>query len=421
MLEPPIPINESVRIKSLHELNILDTPPEARFDRITKIAKILFDVPIAIVSLIDVNRQWFKSCIGLDERETPRGISFCGHAILENDILIVEDAKNDERFLDNPLVTGPPYIRFYAGRPIKGPNNNNLGTLCIIDMYPRKLSKADKSVLNDLAIWVENEFKNIKLTNELKIMTEQLQKVEKILLEKNITLEKQIEEKSIELIKKEKMVLVGTMASRIAHDLKNPLTNIMLISDLLSQQLEDKMDDQMKSKCKTLKKSISNMSMIIGDVLDFVRTSNLNVTKNSVKKLLENVVNNINADNSVNIILPTNDLTISCDGRKLEAVFANLIMNSIQAIYNSGHIEIGIKESSNNAVIDIQDSGPGIPEDVLQKIFEPLFTTKTHGTGLGLGICKSIIKQHGGTISVKNNPTVFTITLPIHQKINQIF
>ncbi len=417
MLEPPIPINESIRIKSLHDLNILDTPPEERFDRITKITKIIFDVPIALVSLVDVNRQWFKSCDGLNERETSRGISFCGHAILKNDILVIEDAKTDKRFLDNPLVTGPPYIRFYAGRPIKGPNNNNLGTLCIIDTSPRKLSKADKSVLNDLATWVENEFKNIKLTNELKIITVQLQKVEKILLEKNIALEEEIKEKSYELIKKEKMAAVGTMASRLAHDLKNPLTNIKLISELLSQQLEDKMDEKMKSKCIMLKKSISNMSMIISDVLDFVRTSDLNLSQNSTKKLFESVVNNIGADESIKISLPKNDVLVYCDGRKLEAVFANLIMNSIQAMDNSGEIEIRVMESAKTMLIEIQDSGPGIPKDNLTKIFEPLFTTKTQGTGLGLGICKSIIEQHGGSISVSNNPTVFKITLPNHQKI----
>ena len=157
MEESSLSKNEDARIAALRDLEILDTPPEERFDRITKIAQILFDVPIALVSLVDVNRQWFKSCVGLSARETPRSMSFCSHAILEEDVMTIEDAKNDERFVDNPLVTGDPFIRFYAGKPIKGPTNQPIGTLCIIDKTPRKLSLGDKALLIDLANWVESE------------------------------------------------------------------------------------------------------------------------------------------------------------------------------------------------------------------------------------------------------------------------
>lgn len=114
-------IEEINRIQSLHDLNILDTPPEERFDRITKIAQIMFDVPIALVSLVDSNRQWFKSCAGLSVTETPRSVSFCSHAILNEDVMTVSDATQDERFANNPLVTGSPNIRFYAGKPIQHP------------------------------------------------------------------------------------------------------------------------------------------------------------------------------------------------------------------------------------------------------------------------------------------------------------
>jgi len=163
MQEPHYPENESIRIDTLRSLNILDTPSEERFDRLTRLAKRLFAVPIALVSLIDVNRQWFKSCIGLDVTETARNISFCGHAILGNEILMIPDATLDERFYDNPLVTDDPKIRFYAGVPLVVPNGCKVGTLCLIDRQPRILSDDEQELLKDLGRLAEQELAAIHL------------------------------------------------------------------------------------------------------------------------------------------------------------------------------------------------------------------------------------------------------------------
>lgn len=163
LITPNFPSDEQKRLETLRSLAVLDTPPEERFDRLTRMAKRLFDVPIALVSLIDENRQWFKSCVGIDASETPRDISFCGHAILSDEILVVPNALLDTRFADNPLVTGDPNIRFYAGRPLKAPNGSRLGTLCIIDRQPRNLSQEDLNVLSDLASIVERELSVIQL------------------------------------------------------------------------------------------------------------------------------------------------------------------------------------------------------------------------------------------------------------------
>lgn len=160
---PPKPINEASRVDTLRALNILDTSPEERFDRLTRLAKRLFGVPIALVSLVDEDRQWFKSCQGLGVSETPRDISFCGHAILGEDIFLIPDAALDERFLDNPLVTDEPHIRFYAGCPLKVPNGSKLGTLCIIDREPRELGSEDLELLRDLARMAEQELAAIQL------------------------------------------------------------------------------------------------------------------------------------------------------------------------------------------------------------------------------------------------------------------
>ncbi len=163
MKAPAIPGNEQQRLETLRSLKILDTEAEERFDRLTRMAKRLFDLPIAAVSLVDENRQWFKSRVGLDACETGRDISFCGHAILGDDIFVIEDALQDERFADNPLVTGAPHIRFYAGMPLRHLDGNKLGTLCVIDRRPRVFSDDDRVMLRDLAEMAESELSAIQL------------------------------------------------------------------------------------------------------------------------------------------------------------------------------------------------------------------------------------------------------------------
>ncbi len=156
-------VKESERIQELHALNILDTPPEERFDRLTRLARRLFDVPIALVSLVDEGRQWFKSHDGLDASETPRDWSFCSHAIDEGRMLVVPDALADVRFQRNPLVLGDPTIRFYAGQPIRAPGGALLGTLCVIDHRPRNFAPHDRAALVDMAGLVEREIATVRL------------------------------------------------------------------------------------------------------------------------------------------------------------------------------------------------------------------------------------------------------------------
>lgn len=163
MIKPDIPHDEQSRLRTLASLNILDTFHEERFDRLTRLASRLFDVPMAVVTLVDDKRQWFKSCIGLNVSETARDISFCGHAILSDEVLLVPDTKKDLRFADNPLVVSEPHIRFYAGCPIKSVNGSRLGTLAIIDSKARTLSMQDLNILKDLASMVERELAFIEL------------------------------------------------------------------------------------------------------------------------------------------------------------------------------------------------------------------------------------------------------------------
>jgi diguanylate cyclase (GGDEF)-like protein len=169
MLNPPVPADEADRLRSLYGLRVLDTPPEERFDRLTRLAKRLFEVPIALVSFVDEHRQWFKSRQGLDVSETPREISFCAHAVLQDETLVVPDAPTDERFRESPLVTSYPNIRFYAGRPVHAPDGARVGTLCLMDHRPREMDPEDLQLLNDLGMLLEEEFRNLELitTDEL--------------------------------------------------------------------------------------------------------------------------------------------------------------------------------------------------------------------------------------------------------------
>ena len=165
MITPGLPHNEDLRLQSLHALEILDTPAEERFDRITRMAIRLFDVPVAMVSLLDEKRQWLKSCAGMPVFELPRKITFCAHAILGDEVFVVPDMHEDERFKDNPLVL-EQNVRFYAGCPLKAMNGTNLGTICVVDTKPRNFSEEDKASLRDLAGIVERELLAVQLATE---------------------------------------------------------------------------------------------------------------------------------------------------------------------------------------------------------------------------------------------------------------
>lgn len=160
MKTPPLPSSETQRLMTLRDLDILDTLPEERFDRITRIARRVFDVPIAVVGLIDAERQWFKSSQGIDGTEAPREMTFCAHAIADDDLLIVPDATQDDRFRDNPAVVNDPSVRFYAGMPVRS-GGYAVGTLCIIDRQPRVFTEDDIATLRDLTAMAEDELRGL--------------------------------------------------------------------------------------------------------------------------------------------------------------------------------------------------------------------------------------------------------------------
>ncbi len=197
--KPGVPPDESSRLRAIEQLRILDTPAEKVWDRLVHLAAAICDVPIALVTVVDAKRQWFKANVGLDVSETSREVSFCGHAIWSDDMFVVPDASEDERFADNPLVTEAPHIRFYAGQPINAPDGNKIGTLCVIDRQPRRLTSTQAASMKLLAQQAE----------DLLIMRESI-----------VTLRNLVEE--------DPDITTQSVLNRISHDLATPLTPILL-------------------------------------------------------------------------------------------------------------------------------------------------------------------------------------------------
>jgi len=223
---------------------------------------------------------------------------------------------------------------------------------------------------------------------------------------------KNLLEKNEELIKSQKISVMGSIASRLSHDLRNPLSVIKGNLDLMTNHLGSNMDENTKKFNKRIDDSVNSMNNIIDDVLQFSKTPELQKETSSINELLESALSSMDVHDRIKITLPEDDFLINCDQNKIKSVFTNLITNSIQSIEGEGKITVSIKEESNYLNISFEDSGSGIAESDISKIFEPMFTTKVTGTGLGLGICKNIIDKHGGKISVHNDPTTFTIKLP---------
>lgn len=250
-----------------------------------------------------------------------------------------------------------------------------------------------------------------KLNKELKDQLVNISKTEKDLELRKKYLEKQVELKTDALLRSEKMAIIGELTSRLAHDLRNPLSVIKTAHGVMKEKPKMDIEKRLQYNAR-IDRSLQRIIHLVDDVLGFVRISDLELVKTSLLSLIESSIDSIDIPEKIKIIKPENDFQINCDFRKIEAVFSNIITNSIQALEDEGRIEIRFSETKNGIKIEVEDTGHGIAKSILPKIFDPLFTTKTNGTGLGLAICKTIIEQHGGSISAKSNPTTFTILIP---------
>lgn len=215
-----------------------------------------------------------------------------------------------------------------------------------------------------------------------------------------------------DLLKKERFSAIGELSSRLAHDMRNPLSIILNSMDVIKIKHDDKLSPEVKKLFLMIERASSRMAFQLDEVLNFVRQAPMTTEKKSILEIITSSLSRIVVPNGISIELLETDSILECDPRKLESVFSNLFMNAIQAMGNKGIIKVRIIDDGDVVTIDVEDSGPGIHVDNLEKIFEPLFTTKSQGTGLGLASVRRLVEQHGGQVSVKLNPTVFSVILP---------
>lgn len=398
MLKPPIPENESQRLEALKSYQILDTLPEQGFDEITLIASEICQTPISLVSLIDNDRQWFKSNKGLEVSQTPKELAFCAHAILEPEkVMIVKDAYNDERFADNPLVTGNPKVIFYTGVPLINPEGYALGTLCVIDHKARELNNTQILALKALANQVVAQLELKKKVTELNVAKLQLE-------EANQYLEK--------------------FAVMAAHDIRNPLTNILLTSKVLKDRFKDKLDDKGNKFLDIINSSSHKLISLLEKMLDYSKSAKVlmqNREEAEVLHLLDDVLKLVNVPQAFTIKISSRPIKITTSIVAFEQIMINLLNNAIR--YNNkaeAIIQIEFTADSWFYTFNVTDNGVGIAPENYTKIFEPTTTLGTKdrfgkdGSGIGLNTVKGLVEALGGTIkvsSVVDEFTTFTFTL----------
>ncbi|HEX8013681.1 MAG TPA: ATP-binding protein [Flavobacterium sp.] len=389
--EYPIPHNETERLAALKRYNILDTLPDHAFDDATKLVSYICGVPIAHISFIDESRQWFKSEIGVGVSEVPREISFCNYTIMESKMVEIPDTFLNERFKDDPNVTGGFKVRFYAGIPLTTPDGYNIGTLCAVDHVSKELNEDQRNALSIIAKHVINQLelttKNIELNTQRKI-------AERAVLAKD------------------------SFLANMSHEIRTPLNAIIGFTDLLAQT---KLDVTQRDYIDSVQIAGENLLIIINDILDLSKIESGNLTIDTqpfnLRKTLKHVYNllKVKVPSTVefNLFLDA-DLpeTVIGDQGRLNQILVNLTGNSLK-FTEEGEVTVSVKKVAEtddyySLKFSVKDTGIGIPEDKLKTIFERFTqaeestTRRFGGTGLGLNIVKQLIELQHSEIHVKS-------------------
>ncbi|WP_299455778.1 GAF domain-containing sensor histidine kinase [uncultured Microscilla sp.] len=396
MEAPTPPKNEKERLENLLSYHILDTFPEEDYDAITTIAAQICGTSISLISLIDDKRQWFKSRYGLAVPETPKAYAFCAHAINTPDApMIINDSRKDPRFYDNPLVTGAPYVIFYAGIPLNTKEGFPLGTLCVIDEQPKELSEKQLKALQALSRQV------ISLL-ELRKSKRELEDTNQRLAEANENLNK--------------------FVHVVAHDLKTPLNNITMIVDMLLTG--QNMTGKQARYTQMIGKATGNLRHIIDRLLEYYKSDEIGKAKKVnlvLSELIDNLRSLLSMEAEINIQLHTVIHQLNTNQAVVEQVLLNLVTNAVK--YNDKEVvEISITVTEDPAVyvFQVKDNGVGIAPEYQEKIFE-IFTTVSRqdrfgaqGSGIGLATVQKLVSSQGGVVNVVSEPgqgSTFSFTI----------
>lgn len=406
MLRPRIPKHEKERLASLEELNILDTHLEEAYDQITKLAAEICDVPICLISLIDGNRQWFKSRYGLEASETPRDYAFCAHAINEEGLFEVNNALEDERFHDNPLVVGAPNVIFYTGAVLKTLDNMELGTLCVIDNQPRELNEFQKRALQTLADQVVSQL-------ELRRHIQRLDQANNLIKRES-----------------EKRML---FFSSIGHEIRTPLNGIVGLLELFDTSNLNQ--DQLET-IETAKNCSEDLITIVNDILSISRLESgefqLEKKVFDIRETVDQVINVFKGESNKKGIDLNYSFCEDCypivigDSIRIKQIFSNIIANAVK-FTKEGSVTVKISSHELNThqliyEVDVIDTGIGIAENEKHLILEDFYTRKNYkghvysGAGLGLGICSKLLSLMNGNLSfesVEGEGAVFSFSFQV--------
>jgi signal transduction histidine kinase len=405
-----LPPDEEGRLKALRATGLLDLLPDPAMDALVQLATQICRVPIALVSLVDETRQCFRAKVGLDAQETPREVAFCAHAILTpTEVFEVEDATQDVRFFDNPLVVGAPKVRFYAGVPLVTEDGHALGTLCVIDHQPRQLDEATRRAFRTLADQVMAQVNLRKRARELEALNDALR----------------LAREEAEASSREKLRLMAF----VSHEFRTPMNGILGMSSLL---LASSMPPEQREMIEAIHAGGQSLLHLLNQLLDF---SHLQLGQRQLQRGPIDLV--ACADSAVELVQvnareknleiwvdvdPDLCFRVEADEDKLRQVFVNLLGNAIK-FSSPGvlRVELGMRGEGRLRAAVI-DQGPGLPPSLLPTLFQPFSRGASSkieqpGTGLGLAICRHIVELHGGAIEAQNLPeggACFCFELPVH-------
>ena len=405
MKKAALPSNEQERLETLKEYEILDTLPEREFDDLTALAATICGAPIALISLVDESRQWFKSKVGIDGAETPRDLAFCAHTILQDDVFIVKNALEDDRFSDNPFVLEEPNVRFYAGAPLIAPDGMKLGAICVVDSQPRELRADQIEALSRLARQVISQMELRMRVKQLEITKTELRASHDAVVKAN----------------RAKMQFLANMS----HEIRTPMNGIIGLTEVL---LANEMSETHHDKLRIINTCGKTLLHLINDVLDYSKLDShkleLEVEPFDMKAVAEDVLGlfaeqaqkkGLRVDFQLDPDVPR---WLLGDSSRLSQILTNLMSNAIK-FTEKGSVEVRIDLSkkcargeSHSIRVSVKDTGIGISREVQSRLFESFVqadastTRRFGGSGLGLAISKALCELMSGSMTLESTEGV---------------